>query len=128
MSSEEMQKQADALNELTSLITKLNNLQSALRDFDRLRLDGARFLNWQEEEFQEYAADMDGIRMLCQSIAGEAVRAELTDTTVFDHLCKIGEHNYETDIEDGELRVIGAALDRAMAKSELRLQQILMGD
>jgi hypothetical protein len=128
MSSEEMQKQADALNDLTSLITKLNNLQSALRDYDRLRLDGARFLNWQDEEFQEYAADMDGIRMLCQSIAGDAVRAELTDASVFDHLCSMGEQNYETDIDDGELRVIGAALDRAMAKTELKLQKILMGD
>jgi len=128
MSSDEMQKQADALNELTSLITKLDNLRSALRDFDRLRLDGARFLNWQEEEFQEYAADMDGIRMLCQSPAGDAVRAELTDLTVFNHLCCIGEENYETDIDDGELRVIGNALDRAMAKAELRLQKVLMGD
>lgn len=128
MSSEEMQRQADTINELTSLITKLNNLQSALRDFDRLRLDGARFLNWQEEEFQEYAADMDGIRMLTLSPAGDAIRAEMTEPTLLDGLCKLGLDNYETDLDDGELRVIGNALDRALAKAELRLQKALMGD
>jgi hypothetical protein len=125
MSSEEMLKQANEINRLTSLITKLSNLQSALRDFDRLRLDGAQFLNWQDEEFQEYAADMDGIRMLCEGPAGEAVRAELTEPAVLDEICKLGKEDYEVTLGENDLRTIGLALDRALAKAEVKLQHLL---
>jgi hypothetical protein len=125
MSSEEMQKQANQINDLSSLITKLSNFQSAIRDYDRLRLDGAKFLSFEDEEFQEYAADMDGIRALACGTAGEAVKAELRDPAPIDNLCHLGETDAELD--EMQMRSISAALDKALLRAQSQLEKVLMG-
>ena len=125
MSSEEMQKQANQINDLSSLITKLTNFQSAIRDYDRLRLDGAKFLSFEDEEFQEYAADMDGIRALACGMAGEAVKAELRDPGPIENLCHLGETDAELD--EIQLRTVGVALERALIRAQSSLEKVLMG-
>ncbi|HEY3781503.1 MAG TPA: hypothetical protein VGL56_10495 [Fimbriimonadaceae bacterium] len=125
MSSEEIQKIADQINELSSLITKLTNFQSAIRDYDRLRLDGAKFLSFEDEEFQEYVSDMDGIRALACGTAGEAVKAELLDPGAIDHLCHLGETDAELD--EMQMRSISAALDKALTRAQSQLEKVLTG-
>src|SRR5436305_4267877 len=104
MSSEAMMQRANAINELSSLITKLDNLFSAIKEFDRLRLEGAHFYGKDDESFQEYSADMDSIGALCQGRAGEAVSEELVDKAPLEHFRKCGGEEKEGDLGANDLR------------------------
>lgn len=128
MSSEAFQQRANAINRASSLITKLSNLQSALKDFDRLRLAGAGMGTFEDDEYLDYHADMEGIRTLACGDAGEALRAELRDPTPINHLCELDMEVQESDMTEYELRAISSALDRALAKAQANLNKVLFED
>ncbi len=120
-----MMQKATEINELSSLITKLDNLISAIGEFDRLRLEGAHFYGENDEAFIEYSADMDSIRALLHGRAGEAISAELVDKTAFDHLSKLGGEENEGDLGPNDLRIICEAIERAQNKAQIKLNKLL---
>jgi hypothetical protein len=128
MSSEAMISKANAINGVSLMITKLSNLQDAIRDFDRLRLQGARFQGADDEEYQEYAADMDGIREMACGVAGEAIAAELEDRTPLDELCKIGGRAGEGDLTELQLQAVSVGLERALLRKQSELQKLLFDE
>jgi len=121
MPSEEIQRIADAINETSSLITKLGNLQHLLADFDRLRLAGANFLGPEAEEYQEYWADAEAIQALSIGPAGEALATEMPDSPTLRKL----RIEQSADLNDNELRSLQATLDRAIAKAEAKMRKLL---
>ena len=128
MSSEAMMSKAKAVNDTSLMITKLSNLQAAIRDFDRLRLQGARFQSRDDEERQEYDADMDCIREMACGVAGEAIAAELEDRTPLDELCKIGGRDGEADLTEFQLQVVSAGLEKALLRKQSEMQKLLFED
>ena len=125
MSSEAMQEQARAINDASSLITKLTNFQDAIQDLERLRLEGARFRDSSDETFQEYTADMDGIRALACGRAGQVAALELINPEPMDRLCHLGEETGYADIEREDLQVISDGIERALIKAQAGLMKLL---
>ena len=128
MSSEAITQRANAINELSSLITKLDNLFSAIKEFDHLRLEGAHFYGEDDETFQEYCADMDSICALARGRAGEAISEELVDKEPLEHLCKLGGEETEGDLGPNDLRIIVEAIERAQMKAQVKLNKLLSGE
>lgn len=126
MSSEAMQEKANAINDCSVLITKLTNLQDAMLDFERLRLEGARFLAAEDEAHQEYAADLDSIRALAGGSAGDALAAELKNPLPLDHLRHLGENDLG-EIERSDVQLLAEALDRALTRAHGQLRALLQG-
>jgi hypothetical protein len=126
MSSEAMQQQASAINDCTRLITKLSNLRDALNDIERLRLEGARQKDVEDEAFQEYQADLQGIQAMACGRAGEALRDEMPDHAAIERLCSLGSHgNFE--ISRNDVEALTTALDRAIVRAENNLRKLLVG-
>ena len=121
-------QRASQINELSSLLTKLDNLFSAIKEFDRLRLEGAHFYGADDESFQEYFADMGSISQLCLGKAGDAVSEELVDKAPLDHLRKFGDGENEGDLGPNDLRMIVEAIERAQTKAQVKLNKLLSGD
>lgn len=121
-------EQARAINETTSLITKLDNLLAAVNDLDRLRLEGARFMDESDESFQEYAADMDGIRMMAEGPAGQALESQMRDPGPLKRLRCLGMPGNDCEITRTDLETICDALVGALTKAQGRLRKLIEGD
>jgi len=123
-----MMQRANEINELSSLLTKLDNLFSAIKEFDRLRLEGAHFYGEEDETYQEYAADMGSISQLCHGRAGDAVAEELVDKGPLEHLKNFEHGETEGDLGPNDLRIIVEALERAQTKAQIKLNKLLSGE